>query len=148
MERKDLTIKTLSLLLLLLPFCICAKSHATTNESIDKLVGTNKKTWIYQRFEKFMGNDKCKKGESWTIYREGHIVVKKCNGDVEDFTNKDWSIEQRTPIDVVMKVGGVEYFLLFPPIKPGSSWQSMILRRKAQSIDLPTQDMIFYYEVD
>ncbi|HKQ09490.1 MAG TPA: hypothetical protein VJ464_30495 [Blastocatellia bacterium] len=139
-----------SSLLLLLFLLLCAPSYSQedTKEETDKLTGKTDKVWVFQRFEKYMGNDKCKSGESWTFYSDSRVVIKKCVNREIKADEKHWSIHRVSSLDVALKVDDVEYLLIFPPPKPGTARQSMILRQKAQSKVSPTKDLIFYYEVD
>ena len=125
-----------------------AYSQAELDEALNKLTGPNEKTWTYSRFEKYLGNNKCKAGESWTFLRNHKVIIKKCvKGDIQS-EEKAWSAEKRNALDIAMKVGDTEYLVLFPPPKKGSHRQGMILRVKGAGKGEPTKDLIFYYEVD
>ena len=148
-KGENMIVKTLCVLLLFFLFCSQARSQEETKEAINKLVGKNEKTWIFQRFEEYMGNkSKCISGESWTFFQDGRVVVKKCEGRSVKDEEKRWRVEQKSPIDITITVGEDEYLLIFPPPKRGSSRQSMILRLKSEIKIHSTKDLVFYYEVD
>jgi hypothetical protein len=136
-------------LLLLAPLCTLASYGQEVPEAVGKLVGGDEKAWIYERFETYMGDrNKCRRGESWTFYRGGRVVIKKCDGGRVTVEEKRWDVERKSSIDVALKVGDVEYLLLFAPPKPRSAREKMILRQKADVKTEKTKDFIFYHEVD
>lgn len=141
-------IKWVVSMLLVLVICPNGRPQDELSGILDKLTGSAERTWIYSRFERYLGNSKCKAGESWTFNRDGRVVMKKCeNGDVKS-EEKRWVAEKKSSLDTAVKIGELEYLVLFPPPKKGSRLQALILRTKAKDKVTPTHDLIFYYEVD
>lgn len=136
-------------LLLLIPLSTLFTSAQEKTNLVGKLVGEDEKAWVYERFETYMGDrNRCRRGETWTFRREGRVVIKKCDGGRVTAEEKQWSVERKSSIDIVLKVGDVEYLLLFTPPRPRSIREKMILRQKASVKTEKTKDLIFYHEVD
>ena len=118
-------------------------------QTVTKLAGNNSKQWIFVKIDPYLGGEKkCTRGEKWIFSKTGKVIITRCINQQIQSEERSWTIEIKSPLDIMMRVGNENYVLLFPPKQKNSNQDKMILRIKAQRRSEKTKDLIFYYEVD
>jgi hypothetical protein len=136
-------------LLLIIVFCPLAFLQQEMTENINKLAGENQKTWTYERGEVYMGQkNKCISEQSLTFYQNNRVTIKRCERGITISEERAWSIVRKSSIDIALKIGDEEYFLLFAPLNPKSNKEKMILRQRAVEQTTPTRDLIYFHRIN
>jgi hypothetical protein len=141
------TIYTLTLLLCGLTASAFAQN--VREKAVSRLTNDSSKQWIFERVEVYMAGERCLRGEKWKFSKDGLLTIIKCVKGIFVETEKRWTLEVKSRLDVIVNIeGDSPYTLLFPQMPRNSAKEKMILRIKALRRTEQTKDLIFYYEVD
>ncbi|MEM1045776.1 MAG: hypothetical protein AAGL24_06480 [Pseudomonadota bacterium] len=115
-----------------------AKSEDTLDEAHTLLTGSDKRTWIELRIEKFMGQG-CIGGSEWTFFIDGRVRHDKCLEGHLKSTWTDWSMTDLNSLDRELRVGEDAFIVLF---QDGSDGLKMRLRQQSSSKAEATVDIV------
>lgn len=153
LKRSFITIAVICWLLLMVSNF--AMSSLSPQQAAERLAGKRSKTWVFVRFEMFLGkDDACTQGETWTFNHtspdstEGSLTIKTCSKNHIVKAIHNWRINLTGNIDLVLDVNkGQKYTLLFPASAQANK-EKMALRNYSKKVSQATVDRVFTYERD
>jgi len=112
-----------------------------------KLTGGTSRDWVFKQMRKAMGSsDACQgDGEIYRFTADHKLIDEQCvNGRIKTQTHS-WTLEKEEPIDIILKIDGKPFVLLF---RDESNGLSMKIRTRAISKTTPTIDKEFRFETE
>src|SRR5690348_6353051 len=85
MSRYLIRIMQLMFFALVLVFSSAAISANSTDQLEKQLAGAKAREWVFERFEMFMSNSKCKRGESYRFKADHTVTISSCvDGNIHE----------------------------------------------------------------
>jgi hypothetical protein len=91
-----------------------AEGASPTEEAVAKLTGGSSREWVFKQMRSFMGNQSsCIEGEIYKFSVDKTLTIEQCvNGKINKSAHT-WSIEESTPLNIIIKINGSPFVLLF-----------------------------------
>jgi hypothetical protein len=120
------------------------------SRAVQTLTGGNSRKWILTQVISTMGPEGCEQGETYTFSSDRSLIDEKCQigpdgGGKLVSVRHQWSIEQKPPLDLIVRIDEKAYYLYLPN-DPNS--KKMRLQTRSREKTNPSEDLEFTLSED